>query len=343
MANSQLLFPPDPQLFAVGQILRSFPVNRMAYTANWTLASGGCSASLHHYLPDAYAPGWFQHTGAAQNVLSAPHLHPILSRGHVQSRCKARATVAGGGAGAAATLTFTSSVGAVVVGFLPGGPVDAESFLTVDSTLVREAITVEVETFDGATVTVHGMEIQAATVVDPIPAGLDFGGRVAAFGVASITDNYPADARLNGQFRKAITHLRARRRTLWGWSGLDPALGDETMHPRQYRGWTFLHQGALDRGVEYEAHFYARNATAFEQRIYLLTGDTRTWPNQLEPIAVPAATDGVVSRVFQLREERSLQGIAWPSASVGVQIADPASPGHGETTAEILAVTVDGP
>lgn len=331
MANDSSTFDlPAPMTVLSGMKLVSEEdsVKAAGLINNWLLARGGAGTPLLDQGWDGAAFTW---AGAAQ--VGPTWRIPTVSGAHLTVDVTVNFTKTVG----AGLLRVLSAVagGAVAVAAPVGGPGE----VTLTGLAVApgfDDVSLEVTSAAGQ-ITIHDVFVSTPYLADPLPAAAVDGA--TPMGIDSLDADAPHTARINKNWLTNLPILRQRPRVVACWSGLDPAVGQESLRTgMSYRVLTRTWQGSVAKGVTYQAHARVRNLTAGAQRLAwqagplgLATGD--------HLVTVGAGFDGWKITTIVLPDQVQVPGYPWEATSVGLDLV----PGSGyETTCEVLAYTVWG-
>lgn len=339
MANDAAIEGAEIPDFLPSRPLGAAGLESLARASNEFLRTGGAGTVgeiLAMSVPDAFAGGLAQRTGAASTLWVANLCVPTLTAAHTDLRCRVRVTVTGGGNG---TVTFGTVTGAdtLALASAAAGPVDLEGLITMSTATDYDEMTCTLTTTGGSTITVHGVWIWYEPIATPIPAGTNFDG-AQPFGVVSSGADYTYDAMKTDAMVALAEHIRDRPRVFWSWVAIASAVnGDGVMLDRIHRAWVTLHRGAQLAGVTYRIRI---NITASPGTVYLLAGSQAQWPNNRIPIA--AAANGWLDATFDVGSGYVVGDIPFPSMFLGIYPWDGSAAIAGRTTVDVLSLTVWG-
>lgn len=330
MANTSSTFDlPAPITVLAGTklVAEEDSVEAMGLLNNWLMARGGAGTPLVDQGWDAAAHQW---NGVA--ITSASWRVPTVSAAHLTVDVVVRYTQTVG-AGQVRALSATAG-GAVAAATVVGGPAD----LTLAGLAVAATYDdVSLELTSGAgNLTIHDVMISAPYLADPLPAAAIDGA--SPMGVVALSADRSHNARINRDGRTNAPILRQRPRVLACWSGLDPAVGQETLrsgmaHRTLVRTW----EGSRRRGITYNAHAYVRNLTASAQRLVWHAGPLGAQDGR-HVIAVGAGFTGWKTTTLTLPDEPQIRGYPWEATSVGLDLGIDGYP----TTCEVLRYSIWG-
>lgn len=313
LAGTRLIYGPDS-------------VQAAAYCHNWLTARGGCAPMVDQ--------GWqgsaWVWNGAAQ--VGPSWRIPTLTASHTTVDVVVQYTQAVA-VGQIRALSATAG-GAVAVATVVGGPFEVTlAGLAVASPY--DDVSIEL-TSAGGNLVIHDAYIVPVVLANPLPAAAVDG--VSPMGVAALAAEAPLTPRALRDMRVGLPLQRARPRVVMCWSGLDPAVGQETLRTGyRHRTLTRTWQGSVEKGITYNAHAYVRNATAGAQRLIWQVG-ALGWERADNIVAVAAGFTGWKTATITLRDEALVRGYPWEAVSVGLDMGVGAYP----TTCEVLRYTVWG-
>lgn len=330
MANtSNTLDLPAPISVLAGTKLVALEdsVKASGLTNNWLMARGGAGTPLVDQGWEGVAHQW---NGAAQ--VSATWRVPTVSGAHLTVDVVVRYTQAIG-AGQIRVLSATAG-GAVAAATVVGGPAELTlAGLAVAATY--DDISLELTSAAG-NLTIHDVMISAPYLANPLPASAIDGAE--PMGVVTLGADLSHNARINKNLRTNLPILRQRPRVIACWSGLDPAVGQETLRSGMaHRTLTRTWESSVRRGITYNAHAYVRNLTAGAQRLVWQVGPLglQTGDNV---VAVAAGFTGWKTTTLALPDLPQVAGYPWEATSVGLDLGVQGYP----TTCEVLRYSIWG-
>lgn len=327
MANtSSILAPPAPiTVLSSTKLTGPGSVQDAKYTSNWLIGRGGCTPLVDQ--------GWdgvaFTWAGAAQ--VGPTWWIPNVSGAHLTVDVVVRYTKTVG-AGQIRAL----SVGAAAA-VAAAAPVAAAAEVTLAGLTIAaggDEVQLEVTSAAGS-ITIHDVYIEPPYLADPLPAAAVDGA--SPMGVGTGAADYPHTARDNADLLTNLPILRVRPRVIACWSGLDPAVGQETLRSgMRHRTLTRTWHGSVAQGVTYSARAYVRNTTGAAQRLIWQAGDLR-WERPTWVVPVAAGFTGYKVTDIVLPDEILLPGYPWEACAVGLDTT-----GAYATTCEVLRYTITG-
>lgn len=338
MANDAVIEGVEVKDFLTGTPLDD-TLKSLGRAANEYLRTGGVGTIgelVAQSVPDAYAGGMAQHTGASSSLWAGSLCVPTITTAHTDLRCRVRVTVTGGGTG---TITFgtVTAADSLALASAAAGPIDLEGLITMSTATDYDEMTAALSTTGGSTITVHGLWIWYEPIATPVPDGTNFSG-AQAFGITSMGADKPYDAMKTDALVTVAEHIRDRPRVFWAWVAIASAVGgDGAMLDRLYRSWVTLHRGAQVAGVTYRMRIYVDSQPGM---VYLLTGNYRDWPNTERPIAI--AANGWFDATFDWPSGAPADGVPFPSTALGIWPWDGAASNPGRTTVDVLSFTIWG-
>lgn len=330
MANTSATFDlPAPITVLAGTKLVSEEdsVEALGLLNNWLMARGGAGTPL---VEQGWQGAAHQRNGAA--ITSASWRVPTVSGAHTKVDVVVRYTQTAV-VGQIRVLSATAG-GAVAAATVIGGPAD----LTLAGLAVAPSyddVSLELTSVAG-NLTIHDVMISAPYLADPLPAAAIDGA--SPMGAVALSADRSHNARINRDARVNAPVLRQRPRVLACWSGLDPAVGQETLrsgmaHRTLVRTW----EGSRAYGITYNAHAYVRNVTGAAQRLVWHAGPLGA-QNGNHVVVVGAGFTGWKTTTLTLPDLPQIQGYPWEATSVGLDLGIDGYP----TTCEVLRYTIWG-
>lgn len=327
--TSDTLSPPCPTVVLSGTklVAEDDSVADAGLTNNWLLARGGAGNPLVEQGWEGTAFVW---AGAAQ--VGPEWLIPGVSGAHTTVDVVVNFTKTVG----AGTLRVLSAVagGAVAAAAPVGGPGEVTlSGLTVDPDFDRVALEV---TSAAGQITVHDAYVVAPYLANPLPAAAIDGA--SPMGVDCLAADFAHSARINADFLTNLPIIRQRRRVLACWSGLDPAIGQETLRTGvSWRVPVRTWHGSVAKGITYHARARVRNLTGSAQSLVWQVGPLWEF-NGDNVVTVGAGFDGWKNTTLVLPDQTHLVGYPWEATGIGLDMGV----GPFPTTCEVKAFTVYG-